>query len=119
MSKTQTRTLFRAVQGPLIVALLIVAGMASLSCRRSAPAPATGVLTPADFSEELRQKGPRSAVFSETLIPLGEMERQYAEHVVSQVDGNMTRAAEVLEIDRRTLYRLLERPAKKPDEHGH
>jgi len=76
----------------------------------------TGVLTPADFSEELRRTGLRSGVFPQTLIPLGEMERQYAEHVVSQVDGNMTRAAEVLGIDRRTLYRLLDRSSRKPGE---
>jgi len=76
----------------------------------------TGVLTPADFSEELRRTGPRPAVFSETLIPLGEMERQYAEHVVSRVGGNMTRAAEVLDIDRRTLYRLLDRAARTPED---
>jgi DNA-binding NtrC family response regulator len=72
----------------------------------------TGVLTPSDFAEELQGAGPRAAVFSETLIPLEEMERQYAEHVVSQVDGNMTRAADVLGIDRRTLYRLLDRGKK-------
>jgi DNA-binding NtrC family response regulator len=75
----------------------------------------TGILTPGDFSEELRGQGPRAAVFSEHLIPLEEMERQYAEHVVSQVEGNMTRAAEALGIDRRTLYRLLERAARKPE----
>jgi two-component system response regulator AtoC len=85
------------------------------SVERAVALNTTGALTPADFSEELRRAGPRPAVFSENLIPLSEVERQYAEHVVSQVEGNMTRAAEVLGIDRRTLYRLIERARKTRD----
>jgi DNA-binding NtrC family response regulator len=46
---------------------------------------------------------------------MGEIERRYAEYVVSRVDGNMTRAAEILEIDRRTLYRILDRRADSPE----
>jgi len=43
------------------------------------------------------------------LPPLEEMERRYLLHVLEAVGGNRTRAAEVLEIDRRTLYRMAER----------
>jgi DNA-binding NtrC family response regulator len=48
-------------------------------------------------------------VFPRELLPLEEIERQYIVHVVQRCNGNMTRAAEVLGIDRRTLYRMLER----------
>jgi DNA-binding NtrC family response regulator len=38
---------------------------------------------------------------------LEQLERRYIEHVLAQVDGNQSRAAERLGIDRRTLYRKL------------
>ncbi len=40
---------------------------------------------------------------------LEEIERRYLLHVLEQVGNNRTRAAEVLGIDRRTLYRMAER----------
>jgi DNA-binding NtrC family response regulator len=40
---------------------------------------------------------------------LEEVERRYLVHVLQAVGGNRTRAAEVLGIDRRTLYRMAER----------
>jgi DNA-binding NtrC family response regulator len=40
---------------------------------------------------------------------LDEVERRYLLHVLQAVAGNRTRAAEVLGIDRRTLYRMAER----------
>ena len=43
------------------------------------------------------------------LPALDEIERRYLLHVLEQVSGNRTRAAEVLGIDRRTLYRMAER----------
>ena len=43
------------------------------------------------------------------LPTLDELERRYVVHVLEQVRGNRTRAAEVLGIDRRTLYRMAER----------
>ena len=43
------------------------------------------------------------------LPALDEVERRYLLHVIEQVGGNRTRAAEVLGIDRRTLYRMAER----------
>ena len=43
------------------------------------------------------------------LPALDEIERRYLLHVLEQVGGNRTRAAEVLGIDRRTLYRMAER----------
>jgi DNA-binding NtrC family response regulator len=43
------------------------------------------------------------------LPSLDELERRYLLHVLAAVGGNRTRAAEVLGIDRRTLYRMAER----------
>jgi transcriptional regulator with PAS, ATPase and Fis domain len=43
------------------------------------------------------------------LPSLEEIERRYLTHVLEQVGGNRTRAAEVMGIDRRTLYRMAER----------
>jgi DNA-binding NtrC family response regulator len=43
------------------------------------------------------------------LPTLDELERRYLLHVLDSVGGNRTRAAEVLGIDRRTLYRMAER----------
>jgi len=45
----------------------------------------------------------------EDLPPLDEIERRYLVHVLEAVRGNRTRAAEVMGIDRRTLYRMAER----------
>jgi transcriptional regulator with PAS, ATPase and Fis domain len=43
------------------------------------------------------------------LPSLEEMEKRYLRHVLAAVKGNRSRAAEVLGIDRRTLYRMAER----------
>ena len=43
------------------------------------------------------------------LPPLEEMERRYILRVLEAVHGHRTRAAEVLGLDRKTLYRKLER----------
>ena len=43
------------------------------------------------------------------LPSLDELERRYLKHVLESVGGNRTRAAEVLGVDRRTLYRMAER----------
>ncbi len=43
------------------------------------------------------------------LPSLDELERRYLRHVLEAVGSNRTRAAEVLGIDRRTLYRMAER----------
>lgn len=49
------------------------------------------------------------------LPSLEEMERRYLIHVLESVNGNRTRAAEILQIDRRTLYRMAERFGVKLD----
>jgi DNA-binding NtrC family response regulator len=39
---------------------------------------------------------------------LAELERRYVRFILSETDGNKSRAAEILDIDRRTIYRYLE-----------
>jgi DNA-binding NtrC family response regulator len=41
------------------------------------------------------------------LVPLEQIERQYIDHVLQMTDQNKTRAAEILGLDRKTLYRKL------------
>jgi DNA-binding NtrC family response regulator len=73
-------------------------------------------VTPEDLplklqSEEVRAKAarsPLSALFDD-LPTIEELERRYLLHVLDAVGGNRSRAAEVMGIDRRTLYRMAER----------
>lgn len=50
----------------------------------------------------------RSLSLIEDRPPLAELERRYAQLVLAETGGNKSRAAEILGIDRRTVYRLLE-----------
>jgi DNA-binding NtrC family response regulator len=65
------------------------------------PGPATAPrrFTPAPVAATAAREG--------ALPTLTEMERRYAWEVLRSVGGNKTRAAEILGIDRKTLYRLL------------
>jgi two-component system response regulator HydG len=51
-----------------------------------------------------------------TLPPLEEVERRYILRVLEAVNGHRTRAAEVLGLDRKTLYRKLERYGVREEE---
>jgi len=71
------------------------------------------VVTPDDLPQRLRLrkdgvKELESQLF-DGLPSLDELERRYLLQVLAAVGGNRTRAAEVLKIDRRTLYRMAER----------
>ncbi len=52
---------------------------------------------------------PASVGTSDDLVPLEEMERRYILHAFEVLGKNRTLTAQVLEIDRKTLYRKLER----------
>ena len=52
----------------------------------------------------------------EGLPSLDELEKRYLKHVLDAVEGNRTKAAEILGIDRRTLYRMAERFGTKLDD---
>lgn len=58
---------------------------------------------------------PLTAMYAD-LPSLDELERRYLLYVLEAVGGNRSRAAEVLHIDRRTLYRMAERFGIKLDE---
>jgi DNA-binding NtrC family response regulator len=68
------------------------------------------VLIPSDISEDLFSKElAHSPSSSDALITLEEMKRRYVEQILSQTGGNQSKAAEVLGINRKTLYRLSKR----------
>jgi two-component system response regulator HydG len=50
-----------------------------------------------------------AADYTEEVLTIEELERRYIQRVLKLVDGNKSRAAELLGLDRRTLYRKLER----------
>jgi DNA-binding NtrC family response regulator len=56
----------------------------------------------------VHRRAPQEGPFSD-LPTLDELERRYLLHVLDAVGGNRTRAADVMGIDRRTLYRMAER----------
>ena len=68
-----------------------------------------------DFPEKIfsggenKLLGKSMADLFEGLPTLEEMEKRYLLYVLQSVDGNRTKAAEVLDIDRRTFYRMAER----------
>ncbi len=48
------------------------------------------------------------------MVPLGELEREYIQRILQLVGGNKLRAAQILRIDRKTLYRKLNDYRKDP-----
>jgi DNA-binding NtrC family response regulator len=61
------------------------------------------------------ERSPLAALY-EGLPSLDELERRYLQHVLEATGGNRTRTAEILRIDRRTLYRMAERFRIRLDE---
>jgi DNA-binding NtrC family response regulator len=63
-----------------------------------------------DLPAAIRSRGPslEEGLFTD-LPSLDELERRYLIHVLKTVDGNRSRAAAVMGVDRRTLYRMAER----------
>jgi len=66
-----------------------------------------GVIVPEDLPERLRGIPPIVPPPGAERPTLAEVERRYATVVLAEAGGNKTRAAEVLGIDRKTLYRIL------------
>jgi transcriptional regulator with GAF, ATPase, and Fis domain len=72
-------------------------------------------VVPEDLPEKLQSpqvraaaRSPLSALF-EDLPSIDELERRYLLYILDVAAGNRTRAAEILGVDRRTLYRMIER----------
>ena len=78
-----------------------------------------GVIGVADLPPEIHlapgEKPPSAAASAEALPSLEEVEADYLHRVLRAVNGNKSRAAEVMGIDRKTLYRMIERYAKTRD----
>jgi DNA-binding NtrC family response regulator len=68
------------------------------------------VIEVGDLPQAIRSRGPglEAGLFTD-LPSLDELERRYLMHVLKAVDGNRSRAATVMGVDRRTLYRMAER----------
>ena len=72
-------------------------------------------IVPEDLPEKLQSAQVRAAARSslsalfEDLPSLDELERRYLLYILDVASDNRTRAAEILRIDRRTLYRMIER----------
>src|SRR5512142_713088 len=68
----------------------------------------SGLVVPEDLPERLRGLPPGVPPPGSSDRPtLAEVERRYAAQVLTETGGNKTRAAEILGIDRKTLYRIL------------
>ncbi|MGZ6132193.1 MAG: sigma-54-dependent transcriptional regulator [Myxococcaceae bacterium] len=70
----------------------------------------TGVLGPADFIAPIGDAPKKLAGLAADMPTLAELNRRYAQHVLAMVGGNKSEAARLLEVDRKTLYKLLEAP---------
>jgi DNA-binding NtrC family response regulator len=70
-------------------------------------------LTIEDLPEKVRGYRADSFIIAanevDEILSMAEIERRYMLRVLKQVNGNKARAAQLLEVDRRTLYRKLER----------
>ncbi len=70
-------------------------------------------ILPEDLPEKILQHRPNASLlagepmWAGELIPLAEMMQRYIRHVLQVVGGNQTLAAQILQVDRKTLYRKL------------
>jgi transcriptional regulator with PAS, ATPase and Fis domain len=72
----------------------------------------SGVITPGDLPAKLRgdaKDGERSEDFYTDLPSLEELEKRYLTHVLKVTGDNKLKAANILGIHRKTLYRMAER----------
>jgi two-component system response regulator AtoC len=70
------------------------------------------LLLPDDLPVDVRG-GDADAIVPKSALTLEEMKRWYVAKIVGDCGGNKVRAAEVLGIDRRTLYRIIERETEE------
>lgn len=70
------------------------------------PARIRGAVTPTDLA--------LPSARADQLVTLEELNRRYLHRVMRALNGNKSRAAEVLGVDRRTLYRMLAREVRTP-----
>lgn len=71
----------------------------------------SAVLTTEDLPERIRTGGKSAALLSKAKtghLTLAELEREYILEILRETGGNKSRAAEILSLDRKTLYRKLD-----------
>jgi DNA-binding NtrC family response regulator len=68
----------------------------------------TGILSPQDFPEPIGEGPVKGPSLAEDMPNLSELSRRYAAYVLQHVGGNKSEAARLLEVDRKTLYKLLD-----------
>ena len=68
----------------------------------------TGVVGPQDFPEPIGDGPEKLTGLAGDMPSLAELSRRYAAHVLQFTGGNKSEAARLLEVDRKTLYKLLE-----------
>jgi two-component system, NtrC family, response regulator AtoC len=71
-----------------------------------APGP---LIMPDDLPEAVRKAEPALTGGDESLLSLDDVEKRHLARVLKETGGNKVRAAKILGIDRRTLYRMAER----------
>jgi DNA-binding NtrC family response regulator len=76
---------------------------------------ASETLIPDDFPLHLREEPTRAPRLPTAGMTLEEVKRWYVNKVLEESGGNKLRASELLGIDRRTLYRILERQATEDE----
>ena len=74
------------------------------------------MLLPDDFPAHIRGGSERAPSLPAARMTLEEVKRWYVNKAPEEAGGNKLRAAELLGIDRRTLYRILERQATEEEE---
>ena len=68
------------------------------------------MILPEDLQRKIFEEAKGAEIlFSEESLPLKEMEKRYVLKVLQETKGNKKKAAEILGIDRTTLYRILEK----------
>ena len=72
----------------------------------------TGVVSPQDFPEPIGDAPEKLSGLAGDMPSLAELSRRYAAHVLQFTGGNKSEAARLLEVDRKTLYKLLEATAE-------
>jgi DNA-binding NtrC family response regulator len=88
---------------------------------RAAAMATNEALLPADLPERIRDAGPAAGLAPAAAkqgMTLRELERRYILEVLHQTEGNKSRAAEVLGLDRKTLYRKLREYEEGPKPHA-
>jgi DNA-binding NtrC family response regulator len=76
----------------------------------------TGVVGPQDFPEPIGDAPKKMGGLAEDTPSLQELSRRYAAQILQHTGGNKSEAARLLEVDRKTLYKLLDGNGGSGDE---